>query len=327
MKYKMSEDYYTILGVHKSASLQEINKAYRKLSIECHPDRFPENERPAVNAKFIKINKAKEILSDPEKRRIYDLGGEKGLSQHNEEMQHKRSSMKLQQMQVQVECTIFELYQGSHKKIEFKRIIIDGDINNPRTFHKVSEENTSIEIDLPAGLKLNNNLVIEYQGMKHIKEDIYGDLVINIVRSKVIPEEEKNYSFDNDKLHYRLSLSLKESLLGFSHTFMLPSKEKITIHNDSITRETSKVVKNIIVDISVALPTSLSPEIKEGLSKLFNYKLDKIEDKSLKIDNLKTYKEEQSNPNFMGFNMGNIGNIGNMGNMNMGNSSTQCVHQ
>ena len=206
--------------------------------------------------------------------------------------------------------------EGKQKKINFKRIVIDGDINNPRSFHKVAEENAEIEIKLPQGLRYNTNVVLEYQGMKHTKEDIYGDLLLNIIKSKTIPEEEKNYSIVDGKLHYRLQLSLKESLLGFNHTFTSPTNEKINIYNDSITGNISKIIKNIIVDISVDLPTYLSDDMKEGLSKVFNYNCCKSDDNAIKVSNMKTYIEEQNHDNsqFMGFNMGNP-------------SQTQCVNQ
>jgi curved DNA-binding protein len=71
MKYK---DYYKILGVSKDASQKEIKKAYRKLASKYHPDKNPGDE--AAEEKFKEINEAKEVLSDPEKRKKYDLLGE-----------------------------------------------------------------------------------------------------------------------------------------------------------------------------------------------------------------------------------------------------------
>lgn len=71
----MSEkDLYAILGVAKTASPEEIKKAYRKLSMKWHPDRNPDNKE-AAEAKFKEINKAYEILSDPQKRSTYDRFG------------------------------------------------------------------------------------------------------------------------------------------------------------------------------------------------------------------------------------------------------------
>lgn len=69
----MARDYYGLLGVSKGASDQEIKRAYRKLARELHPDVNPDEE---AQHKFKEISAAYEVLSDPEKRRIVDLGGD-----------------------------------------------------------------------------------------------------------------------------------------------------------------------------------------------------------------------------------------------------------
>ena len=69
-------DYYEILGVDKNASAQEIKRAYRKLAAKYHPDK---NKSPDAEEKFKQIQKAYEVLSDPEKRKAYDSYGEAGV--------------------------------------------------------------------------------------------------------------------------------------------------------------------------------------------------------------------------------------------------------
>lgn len=66
-------DYYSILGVPKTASEAEIKAAYRKLAMKHHPDRNP-GSKEAEN-KFKELNEANEVLSDPQKRRTYDQLG------------------------------------------------------------------------------------------------------------------------------------------------------------------------------------------------------------------------------------------------------------
>ena len=70
-------DYYEILGVSKSASDDEIKKAYRKLAIKYHPDRNPGDKE--AEAKFKEINEAHEVLSDKQKRARYDQFGHAGV--------------------------------------------------------------------------------------------------------------------------------------------------------------------------------------------------------------------------------------------------------
>lgn len=69
-------DYYEVLGIDKSASEQEIKKAYRKLAKQYHPD---VNKAPDAEAKFKEVNEAYEVLSDPQKKANYDQFGFAGV--------------------------------------------------------------------------------------------------------------------------------------------------------------------------------------------------------------------------------------------------------
>ncbi|KAL1325257.1 hypothetical protein HN51_035338 [Arachis hypogaea] len=74
----MGVDYYKILQVDKNAKDEDLKKAYRKLAMKWHPDKNPNNKKDA-EAKFKQISEAYEVLSDPQKRAIYDQYGEEGL--------------------------------------------------------------------------------------------------------------------------------------------------------------------------------------------------------------------------------------------------------
>jgi len=78
-KKEASDDYYAVLGVKKSAKLKQIKSAYRKLALKYHPDKVAEEDREEANEKFIKVNEAYAVLSDDEKRKVYDKYGKNGL--------------------------------------------------------------------------------------------------------------------------------------------------------------------------------------------------------------------------------------------------------
>src|SRR5438477_10128246 len=73
----MKQDFYVILGVSHDASEADIKKAYRKLAMECHPDR--NNGDKAAEEKFKLVTEAYEVLRDPDKRAAYDRYGLAGV--------------------------------------------------------------------------------------------------------------------------------------------------------------------------------------------------------------------------------------------------------
>lgn len=74
----LAKNFYEVLGVSQSASEADIKAAYRKLAMQCHPDRNQGN--PEAEEKFKEISHAYEVLSDKEKRQVYDQFGEEGLN-------------------------------------------------------------------------------------------------------------------------------------------------------------------------------------------------------------------------------------------------------
>ncbi|KRG06639.1 dnaJ homolog subfamily B member 4 [Drosophila mojavensis] len=72
----MGKDYYQILGINRTATDEEIKKAYKRMALKYHPDK---NDHPEAADQFKEIVVAFEILSDKEKRQLYDQYGEEGL--------------------------------------------------------------------------------------------------------------------------------------------------------------------------------------------------------------------------------------------------------
>ncbi len=149
-------DYYEILGVSRTATYEEIKKAYRKLAIQYHPDKNPGNKE--AEEKFKEINQAYEILKDPDKRNRYDRFGHAGVSgsagrgdsyTNFEDLinnlfgegdpfssffgggrsQKRRRGQKGGDIKIRIKLTLEEILKGVHKKVKVKKYIVCQECN------------------------------------------------------------------------------------------------------------------------------------------------------------------------------------------------------
>src|SRR2546430_15912311 len=102
-------DYYKVLGIDRSATQEDIKKAYRKLARKLHPDLNP-NDKEA-HKKFQQINEANEVLSDPEKRKKYD--------QYGKDWQHAGQFEQARQSQRQSQGFGRETFSGDFNEGDF----------------------------------------------------------------------------------------------------------------------------------------------------------------------------------------------------------------
>jgi len=143
----MTKNYYDILGIPKTDDENEIKKAYKKLAVKWHPDKNPDNKEEA-ELKFKEISEAYQVLSDNEKREIYNNYGEEGLkneggmnggtnfnsandifnmffgggrgSQFGGNDFFQRESRKVAPKIVNIPISLKEFYNGTKKKITIK---------------------------------------------------------------------------------------------------------------------------------------------------------------------------------------------------------------
>lgn len=80
-------EWYTVLGINRNASMDEIKKSYKTKLIKMHPDRFPDSEKKQMEEKFKQVQEAFDILGDPFLRNAYDRAGHQGVEQAKKDKQ------------------------------------------------------------------------------------------------------------------------------------------------------------------------------------------------------------------------------------------------
>src|SRR5581483_5518032 len=115
----MKRDYYEVLGVSRTATEEEIKKAYRKLALKWHPDRNPEARREAEE-RFKEISEAYQVLSDPERRAQYDRFGDFfGTGRTRASRGRARRG---QDLQYRLELSFEEAARGCERTISLPRL-------------------------------------------------------------------------------------------------------------------------------------------------------------------------------------------------------------
>ncbi|QKF93745.1 DnaJ chaperone protein [Fadolivirus algeromassiliense] len=141
-KHGTEESYYDILGVSKNATIEEIKLKRKELSKKYHPDKLPAEKREQGTERFKKITEAYEVLSDPEKRNIYDQHGKEGLKAHADGFnfngggfdpteifgdifgKRKQQSVRVPPIQIRVNVTLEDVFTGKDFIQEIERFSV-----------------------------------------------------------------------------------------------------------------------------------------------------------------------------------------------------------
>lgn len=287
-------DYYAVLGVSKTATSEEIKKAYRKLARQYHPDVNPNKEE--ATRKFKEVNEANEVLSDPEKRKKYDQYGEhwEHAEQYEEaKRQQQQSGGGYQYHQGAEGFHDYEDFsdffgsmfgkEGRAKTKGFKGQDVSATLRLQltdilTTQKQVLEVNgKKIRITIPAGVANGQTIKIAGHGGKGYNNGPNGDLYITF-------EIVNNTAFEvkGNDLYTTVSISLYDALLGGEVIIeTLTGKVKVPIAPET---ENNKKIKlrgkglpvykkedehgDLYVTYSVVLPKNLSDKEKELLEQL-----------------------------------------------------------
>jgi DnaJ family protein B protein 4 len=283
--------FYNILGVDEKASSDEIKKAFRKLSLIYHPDRDSGDED-----KFKKITEAYDILSNPTKRKTYDMQNSspfKNLNSMNyNSMNYNFSNDDLINILLHDNPNISPFFFNHSRKENTSKkpssisktiqISIEQSYNGcvlpllvERKNNKTTESET-IYVDIPKGIDNNEFIIIENKG--NISDDFKGDVKVIII----IKHNESNYERDGLDLIYNHEITLKEALCGFDFklthisgkiinfnnsegNIIYPSYKKI-IQNLGFVRNEHK--GNLIINFKIKFPNSLSKNQVKNLNNI-----------------------------------------------------------
>jgi curved DNA-binding protein len=283
----MAKNYYEVLGVEKTASQEEIKKAFRKLAHEHHPDKAGGNE-----AKFKEVNEAYTILSDKKKRAEYDKFGSSGFSGGAQggggfdtngfgfdfsgfggangfdagDLGDILSSIfggggrirRGRDIQVDVEISFEESIFGTKKEIV---------VNSPLV------KNKSVSVQIPAGIE--SGQMIRMTGLgESIEDGRSGDLFVRVHVKKhpYLRKEGFNLVMDMD-------IRLSEALLGASKPITtLDGKIELKVpmgtNSGTVLRVKGKGVPqgqrrgDLYIRINVKLPQKLSKDAKKLIEEL-----------------------------------------------------------
>ncbi|OYX26101.1 MAG: molecular chaperone DnaJ [Flavobacteriales bacterium 32-35-8] len=218
-------DYYKILGLPKTASEQDIKKAYRKLARKYHPDLNPNDA--IAEKKFKEVNEANEVLSNAENRKKYDQHGEHW--KHAEDYEKAKQQGQYQKRHQETTdgysdddfSSFFEnMFGGASSRADGRQVKFRGqdfnaelqlDLKDVYTTHKrtLTVNNKNIRITIPAGVENGQIIKIKGHGGKGANGGPNGDLYIQF---SIV--NHSTFKRDKDDLYTTVDLDVYKALLG-----------------------------------------------------------------------------------------------------------------
>jgi len=290
---------YEILGVDKTASDQDVKRAYRTLSLKYHPDR---NSSAEAASKMREINEAYDVLGDAQKRRQYDMrmpfqGQGAGVVEMDLDassmndvfqmlfpgmfqtagpemaffhmdpmmgggMQFKHAAaLKPPPIQQHLTVTLEQAYVGCTLPIEIERWIMHG--------HVKAKEIETVYVDIPAGIDESEMITLVDKG------NVLHDSCKGVVKVNMHVDNTTAFRRQGLNLIYCKTLTLKEALCGFSFelkhlngkTLSMNNTQNVTLIKPQLQKvipgygmTRDKNVGSLIIEFEVQFPDTLTPE-------------------------------------------------------------------
>eukprot|EP00747_Dinoflagellata_sp_TGD_P179102 gnl/TRDRNA2_/TRDRNA2_29306_c0_seq1.p1 gnl/TRDRNA2_/TRDRNA2_29306_c0~~gnl/TRDRNA2_/TRDRNA2_29306_c0_seq1.p1 ORF type:complete len:497 (+),score=117.29 gnl/TRDRNA2_/TRDRNA2_29306_c0_seq1:135-1625(+) len=251
------KDLYAAMNLTNEVDEVEIKKQYRKLSMLYHPDKNPGEE---ARAKFKEARDAYEILSDPDKKILYDTGGMDAVRAHEKGQVKTTDDIDLEQL-----VTIEDLYKGATVKGALKRgVVCRGCKQKPHLTNCVGckkcpneikmvqqqigpgmviqqekqveskelckDEATSVEVIIERGMATGDR--VTFERMSEQRPGMLPGSVVYHLKQREHPK----YTRKGDDLHMKMQISLREALLGFQRTLRHMDGHTVELSTTSVTK-------------------------------------------------------------------------------------------
>ena len=271
-------DHYTTLGVSKTASQDEIKRAYRKLAKQHHPDSGGDPEQ------FKQINHAYSIIGDEVKRKEYDYNPTDNQSaQYNSQFDNQNIHEFFKD--IFGASAGFHHSQYTQPKNKDLRATLNIELNTifkpqRRTIHlKTGRSEKTVEVDIPAGV--NDGATIRYRGYG---QDVLtrvppGDLLVTIRVQNV-----KGFTRNQNNIHSEIKIDAVDAMLGSNVEFTNLDNSKILVRvppgaqpgqqlriaGKGLVNNNSKIVGDLLLNIKISVPKNLSEDQKNLLKQFKN---------------------------------------------------------
>ena len=294
MATSTKRDYYEILGVRKGASPEELKKAYRELALKSHPDRVPPEKKKEAEDKFKEISEAYAVLSDPQKRSLYDQYGHAGVDQKFRQEDIFRGTDFRSVFEGFGDFDFgggiadifgdlgFDLFgTGSRRKRRASSARVERSLDRESPFpvtleeayhgaqKTVSHQGRTLTVTVPAGVKTGSRLRMKGEGDSHGRErgDLY--LVVDVQPHPVFQREGSDVLTEVSATlpQALLGAELRVPTLGGSVVMTIPAGTQ----SGSTFRLRGKGMPDLrgtargdeLVKVTVQIPRNLNPRQKE----------------------------------------------------------------